>query len=153
MPLPVLEQIAENVEAALRQVRIINGYNCDASVIRRSVAGDPQDDNVLIVTQGDPPKQDDTPQDVMEWMQPFLVMCWVRESESSTIPIDRRLNLLCCDVEKAMMVDPHRGGLAIDTIPRVKMYFTATDGSGEAIEYQFDVHYRTRLGDPFTRAG
>lgn len=150
MPLPILEQIAENVEATLRGIRLAAGYNTDALVERRLRHGNKIRDNLLVIHQDDPPKQDGPPQQAMEWLQPFQIMCYCIESEDSTIPIDRRLNLIEADVEKAMMVDYTRGGLAVDTIPRVKAYFTDTDTGAEGIIYQFDVQYRTAYGDPFT---
>jgi hypothetical protein len=151
MALPIVEQIAENVELTLRGIRLVNGYQHDVEVERHKRDGNRIRDKLLVIYQDDPPKQDDTPQDSITWMQPFMVLCWAVESENSTNSIDRRLNLLAADVEKIMLADHNRGGLALDTITRARHYITDTESAGEGILVHFDVQYRVERTDPYTR--
>lgn len=149
---PIVEQIAENLVETLRSIRLSNGYHQDVTVERRLLAGNHVRDNLIVVFQNDPPKQDEAPVQRIEWMQPFMCLCYCIESEKSSVAIDKRLNRIRSDVEKAVMANPSRGGIAIDTIIRQPLYFTDTDASAEGIIVQVDVQYRVLETDPYTRA-
>lgn len=149
--IPIVERIAEDVLRALQGVSRSAGYNVDLRPERFKAAGNSVADNQVIVCQGDPPPQSGSPQRQIDWMQPFVLLCYIIPRPGDRDPTDRRLNILRADVERAMMLDKSRGALAFDTIPRLAVQINDVDTGVPGVLLQFDVHYRTKLGDPYSQ--
>lgn len=83
-------------------------------------------------------------------MLSITLNCWVQDGDNPAQAIDH----LAADVEKALMVDCHRGNLAIDTyIKNIRKVITQ-DLEGEATcEIDIDIEFRHQHGDPYTAIG
>ena len=85
-----------------------------------------------------------------EWLQPFVLMAVVLDSDRSTDSIDTRLNKVRADIQKKLRQDPYRGNNAMDTILLPSNKFD--DGKGfSGIAVAVAVEYRTLENDPYTK--
>jgi hypothetical protein len=151
----IRERIIVNVVATLWRVSSALGYvNTVTSVVRPNPGvGALMQDRQIVVWMGKPQQApDDEPQTGREWLLPVCMLISVVESETSSVPIDARINSICADVEKELMVDINRGGLAINTFiadpDPSDIDANAHDG---LIVFIANVHYRTRWNDPYTQ--
>lgn len=155
--LPLSERIARNLIETVKGIRKSAGYHNDvAAVERRKQFGRHSGDRVVVMYQGDPERAQEgettTNDSNIIWLHPFAFDCYVVEQEGAD-PVDYRINTIRADVEKAVMVDPHRDNLAIDTIPGDPQIFTDEDGGQIAgVMVNVVVKYRTRLDDPNIQA-
>lgn len=150
----IIEQIALNVVTTLQGITIANNYTRDVSQVVRPHpgVGDARQDMQIIVAQGNPSVIEDRPQQHKQWRQPFAAICCVQELKASTTSIESRQNSIRADVEKILMVDFHRGGLAINTVITDPLYADTDAGANEGIvAVNFDVIYRTLLQDPYSQ--
>lgn len=153
MTVPIIENIAVNIAAAVDAITTVNGFNQDLSALRprRNDFSDvvPEDGKVLVVQ--DDEDQAEQPIGVQEWIQTFVLVAMVIDSDSASGSIDTRINQVRADIRKKMMEDPTRGGNAIDTIllPAAKF----DDGEGfTGIAVAVAVQYRVEHDDPYTKA-
>ena len=160
--LPIIERIAEAIEARLATIAIANGYKTDVADVARPTRPDLQDvrfqDYLVVLLQGDSAAapEDDSPQMRATRIQDFAVACVARPSEKSLTAVDRLLNVFAADVVNCAMTDPTwtAGGeaLAIDTwiasIERVPM----TDEAATVDIVHLEVLYRTSVTDMYELA-
>lgn len=158
MPAPiecVLERIADNVIAALQNVRTLNGYGHDLIVQEPdAVDGNAIQDQLCVLVKGNPTAESDgVPLNQSQWSQPFEASACRIRPESDVTPIRQLLARLAADVIKSLTQDVHRGGLAIDTIIGTPTfdYASASANSG-VVTISFTVVYRTLFNDPFRSA-
>lgn len=150
---PIDEQIIQNVVSTIGIVTVTNGFaNTITSVERPNPGiGNVGKNLAAVVYQGNPEPIEDSIQTGREWMHPINILITVVESEGSSTPIDQRINSIRADVEKALMADITRGGLAIDTLVRAPqlgdILITAHQGEVTVV---VDVQYRTLWNDPYT---
>lgn len=145
---PIVEKIAQNIEAAINLVTVANGFNQILTAVRsrRVDFSDvtPSDGIVLLVMGGE-----EQPEGVIgcqEWIQGFELVCFVLDSDRSTDAIDIRKNKVRADLQKKLKADPSRGGLAIDTELAPSSQFE--DGIAVGIK----VYYRVDMYDPYELA-
>ena len=112
----IREKIRDNVMTTLATITTGNGYANTVTVEARKQWGNDPADQKLVLWQLDPTEDSDAPLGDKQWEQPYAVLCFVVESETSSTAIDERINSLIADVQQVLMVDPHRGSLANDTI-------------------------------------
>src|SRR4051812_42782118 len=115
MPDPIIEQIAAKLLTAAQQITTANGYFGNATVERSMFTPASPNDYQIILSEGDAARDPDQPSNADEqiaWLAPFAFACFVRESKDSTVPLNRRLNLIWADVVRAVMADPTLGDLA-----------------------------------------
>lgn len=159
--LPVIERIVRNIVETLEGVSDAAGYATTLSAVERPkpALGNRNRDQLAVVVQGKPKQvtadENEGPgaYNFVTWEQPIAVVLTVVESEASDVSIDERLNLIRSDVERAIMIDAHRGGLALDTRiedPEYPDPETLQSNQGEVWAI-FTVHYRTRYDDPYTQ--
>ena len=155
--LPLSERIARNLVDTVKGINTAAGYhNTVSAVERRKQFGRHSGDRLIVLFQGDA-ERDETVEPTtntapVQWKHPFAFDCYVVEPEGGA-PVDLRINTIRADVEKAVMVDPHRGGLAIDTAVGDPQIFTDEEGGQIAgVTVTVVVKYRTRLNDPNTQA-
>jgi hypothetical protein len=167
--LSILERIALDVVRSLADVTAANGYqNTVADVLRPNPGvGNDVIDRRLIVIQGPEVREWDAPEQYTQWLQSFLILSMVIESEASSTSIDSRLNSLAADVEsclaksRATLTDPithatyggqTRGGLAEDTILAGRGKDVDADPAAHdgAVLVLVQVRYRTKYNDPLT---
>jgi hypothetical protein len=151
----IRERIIANIVATLWRVNSALGYvNTVTSVVRPNPGvGVLMQDRQIVVWMGKPQQvaEEDEMQTGRGWLLPVRMLITVVESETSSVPIDARINSICADVEKELMVDINRGGLAINTFivdPEPSdIDSNAHDGS---IVFIANVYYRTAWNDPYT---
>lgn len=146
----IRERIRDNILTTLAGISTSSGYANTVTVEARRQWGNDPADRKLVVYQAEGSEMDVAQQNnrAKQWSQRFAVECYALESETSTTAIDDRINTLLADVEKALMVDYGRGGLAIDTsiVESGIMYFEGGQAAGGVLA--FDVYYQTDLYDP-----
>ncbi len=157
MATSIVERIAQAVATQLATITAANGYdNTVSDVIRPRRTGEnykPLDKNVVLMQQ-------DAERDTENvaagypagyaWKQSFTVDGIVRQSESSTLPMDQVLNSFVADIQKAIMEDVHWGGLAMDTELTSVEYPEPAQGF-EGATIWFDVTLRVKENDPYTQ--
>ena len=148
LSVPKLERIARDIEETLQSVRVANGYFNDLIVERRRGLGNTMRDRFAVLFQGDA-EAEDGPTQFHNWLQNFMVLVYISHSNTATSPTDEVINTIRADIERVLMVDPRRGGLAHDTIIRSVVLIPYEDASAEGVIVSFDVRYRTALADPF----
>lgn len=117
-PDPIVEQLAANINAALAGVTKTAGYTGDLNVIRATTSTteiDPSDLKTVIWQEN--PRPMPAPYGQVGRKQIFAIVVYIREGETTGVPIDRRINLVVADIERALMADPRRGGICyIDNV-------------------------------------
>jgi hypothetical protein len=145
----------KDVVDTLKQVTRNGGANQDLDVERPTPAlGNRLRDNLTLVYIGQRIKEEERPQQYAQYRQIISVLYHAIESESSSVPIDQRLNNAAADIENAICESEEirrRDGWAIDTIPGDVTPLNSAVGANEGtIVIDFEVQYRTTFGDPFT---
>lgn len=160
---PIYERLAQAIQAQLETVTTAAGYNQTLVVERcKPNLGNARKRFGAILVQGDRKRineGDESPtgrnpaygQD--EWWAAFMVVLTALDSETSTDPVDRVMNLMIADTEKALAEDPQWGGLAILTEFGDTTQLDSPNPGFNGIEYAipFAVYYRTLAGDPYTQ--
>ena len=154
---PLVELIAQNIETAVNEITAANGYNQDLTAVRPKrwdPFGDGGPDNgivYIVQTDEEPMSDPDGPVGRKEWIQTFVLIAVVLDSDSATESIDTRINRVRADIQKKLMVDPTRGARAIDTYMGPSSI--VNDGQGmSGVEVEMMVHYRVSYEDPYTSA-
>ena len=159
MSTPIVEQIAQEIDARIAEITTANGFNQDLTPLRPTrlnLEGDvAPTDGTVVILQEDPSEDDENSTDgnaaIKAWVQSFSLAAFVIASDATTTAIDTRINQVRADIEKKLTADITRGGLAIDTrIRPPRMFNEAPQATGIVINV--DVHYRTREDDPYTAA-
>ena len=148
MSYPVIEYIAEDIEAAINAITRANGFNQDLVAVRprRNDFSDiaPVDGTVLI-WQDDETEPEEQLYSTQSWVQPFCLQVIVLDSDTAVSSIDTRLNQVRADIHKKLREDITRGGYAYETeiAPSIKF--------DEGIAVFVNVHYRTKENDPYQK--
>jgi hypothetical protein len=153
---PVNERILQAVETALQGVTAANGYRLTvAEVHRPKVPGlnwTPKDLSAVLV-MGVPrrePEQDRPGNPPLRgWRMPVLISGLVIQAETTTVPLDQRLNVLGAELTRAAMASPQWGGLALLTELGEPELFRDPSGA-EGIMLTIEVVYSVRENDPFS---
>jgi len=158
-PVPIIEQIATDLQSAINEITEDNGWDETLVAVRPTRIGfednaQPEDLKVLII-------QDDAEFNAevssqgnaasRAWWQSFSVIAFVINDDTSTDAIDTRMNYVASDIQKKVMEDPYRSGLALDT----RIAGTARFAEGPAfsgIAINVEILYRTREDDPYELA-
>jgi hypothetical protein len=150
MSTAVVELIAANLATTLAGVTEDNGYTFDAAVYRPKRLSDSQvpSDKTIWLMQADAQVDEDEPQGRMQVLQTWMVYIWVVPAKGSTTASDTIGNARVADVHEALMVDPTRGGNAIDTI--VGPASVSWEAEVVAFAVPVAVRYRTDIDDPRT---
>jgi len=144
----ILEQIAKAVTAKLEDL-VTAGTAADVQRPLRPGIPDRLQHTSLVLYQDDP-TEDQSPHRFKQWIQPFIIECYIRPSDDSTTPVEETINNLRAEVEKKLLEDPSFGGLAVDTRIRAPRLFQLDEGF-EGIAVRADVIYRTIETDPFSQ--
>ena len=154
---PVLETIALNIQAAVAAITESAGFNQDLECVRPTrlaFEGDaaPKDGRVVLL-QLDPTIDEENSLEAnpprTAWLQPFALVAFVINDDTTTTALDIRLNQVRSDIEKKLMADQTRGGNAIATYIAAPERFAADSGE-TGIIVRADVLYRTEDDDPYT---
>jgi hypothetical protein len=151
MSTAVVELIAANLATTLGGVTEDNGYTFDATVYRPARLDDSQvpSDKTIWLMQAEAQVDEDEPQGSMQVVQTWMAYVWVLPAKGSTTAADTTGNARVADVHTALMVDPTRGGNAIDTI--VGPASVSWESEVVAFAVPIAVRYRTDIDDPRSR--
>jgi hypothetical protein len=153
MSLPIIEQIAVAVTAVVDAVTAAAGYHQDLTAVRpkRSDWSDVAPvDNTVLVWQADDDPVETAAYGTLEFVQDFVLVCFVLDSDTAVDSLDTRLNAVKSDLRTAFAAASTLGGLALDVLAGPSVKFDDGKGlSGTAVT--FAVHYRTLLTDPNTQ--
>ncbi len=153
---PVLELIAQDIQAKINAITEVGGWEQTLVAVRPTRMGFegnamPEDLNVLVV-QDDPDEDEEHSAEgnvcSKAWIQPFLLIAFVIASDSSEVAIDTRINSVQADIQKKLMEDITRDGLAFDTRIRGSARFNESPNF-TGVVVRADVFYRTRENDPY----
>lgn len=150
---PIVDKIAQDLEARINEITTENGFSENLIALRPKRLDfenvTPTDKTVLI-EQADETKPEEQPYSAIEWIQPFILWALVISSDKSTESINKRINRVRADIQKKLREDVTRGGNAIDTILLPSAIFDDGEGfSGVAVAIA--VQYRVNENDPYTK--
>ena len=151
--LPIIEKIAAEITDRINEITVAAGFNQTLVAVRpkRNDFSDiaPVNGKVLIWQGNEAPPEAEAI-GCEEWLQEFLLVAIVKDSDAATTSIDTRLNLVRADIQKKLIADPTRGGNAIDT--KFQGSYKFDDGEGfSGIVVAVVVHYRTQFKDPYSK--
>jgi len=152
MSIPIVEQIAASIAVDIAAITTANEYNQDLTAVRPKKVDfeTAWDDLTVLISQDTAVKDGEMTNNCQQWRQTFFATAIVIDSDKAETSIDTRLNQVAADIQKKLMVDEYRGGLATDTIIMGAVGFD--DGAGfTGINVVFDVQYRTLINDPYTQ--
>jgi len=150
MAKPIIELIAENIEAAVNQITVANGYQQTLSAIRpkkNDFAYDLPENNKVLILQSDE-EVVKPPTAYKRWRAIFGLTAIVIDSDAETESIDSRLNRITADIEKKLKEDNRRGENAISTEVESCVFFSVEKCSGS--EIRVAVEYQTKFDDPYS---
>lgn len=150
---PVSELCSANLATTLAGIVTGGTYTWTANVERTTRLGNSVSDGTVVVHLSDITEinEDDEQCQLKEWWQDYLIVVYVVLPEGTATPIDQAISIRRADVEKILMIDPTRGGNAIDTKIKAPTYFTTTKGATEGVMVNARVRYRTSETDPYTQ--
>jgi len=154
MSTPRVEHIAVNVEATINTITEGNGFNQDLVAVRpkRNDFKDvTAEDGKVLIWQADDELPEEQAYGAQHWVQSFILMAIVLDSDDAETSIDTRLNQVRADIQKKLIEDVTRGGYAFETVllPCAKF----DDGQGfTGIAVNVAVHYRVKDNDPYMGA-
>lgn len=151
---PITELITLDVIAALKSIRVSNGYSFDAIVEREEPKrGNTIQPSSVIVREGEEDPLDSPGTGIHEWNKPLYIECYAVETDDSTTAAKQRANGMNADVIKALRANNGwtRNGLAVDTLVRSPRQILPENGGYYGVSVQIDVHYRTNENDPYTQ--
>ena len=156
MSTPIIELIALDIVTAITAITTGNGFNQTLTALRpRRV--DYKDtapkDGTVYVWQGDAEEASAQTFPLKAWIQPFKLVAIVIDSDATATSIDTRLNQVRSDIEKKLMEDVGRSGLANGgdgTVIRAPEKFDEGP-SYTGITVNIEVQYRTLETDPYTQ--
>lgn len=148
----IIEIIAQNIETSINAITQSNGFHEDLTAIRPKIIDFDKVtpiDRIVLIVQETQDKAEAQPIGSIEWLEPFAIVAFVINSETSEEAIDIRRNRIRADIQKKLAEDIQRGGYAINTIFGGSNFFD--DGEGfSGVMLEVIVHYRVKEDDPYT---
>lgn len=146
----IFEQILDNMVETLSRVRLVDGYFNDFIAVREEQFGNSPRDGLVVVVAGDPIPEP-PPFGFEQFLRPVGVICYAIEPEDSVRNISTRLESMAADVRKALSIDLHRGGNAMNTkldIAQARDEFFKTE-SPYSVLVKPHIQYRHLRGNPY----
>lgn len=142
----ILENISANIATTLAGVTTAAGYH-QTLIVKRSRRSDFEDiaaeDFTAIVIQ-EAESERESPYSHTDRAMNYLVPVILMDDDRSTLALDTLKNRVRADIEKALRVDPTRGGYALDTVLK------PPDDFAHGITVKFEVWYRFNENDPYS---
>jgi len=154
MSTPILETIAEFIKDAIAEITTGNGYNQTLTSIRPRrihITDQINRDLQVVVTQGSPEIFQRVVADnhVVTWRQPFICEAVAVDSDDAATAIETRLNQICADMQKKLVIDETCDGnahyLEFDP-PEI-----AHGPELSTVKLTVNVIYRVLKSDPYTK--
>jgi len=144
---PIIENISANIATTLAGVTVANGYH-QTLTVKRSRRSDFEDiaENTytaILIQEEETDRQG--PYGLRDQAMNYSIAVLVLDDDRTTDAIDTLKNRVRSDIEKALRVDPTRGGYAIDTVLKPPVNFT------HGIAVQIEVWYRTNANNPYSQ--
>jgi hypothetical protein len=151
MSVSCIEQIALAIEAALNTL-VAAGHVASVERPKRIGLEITPRDKTIYLYQDSPTEDAEASCGFKQWLQPFVIDCFVVPSDESTTPVDTAINELRARVEMKVREDPIFGlpGLVIETEIQEPVMFSAVSGAYAGIRLTAVVVYRTRENDPYS---
>lgn len=147
MSLPIKELIALDLLGVLNGVQVDAGFNTNLNAERVDELSNTPGDSKAVLYEESEVREESPSYGRDGYFVTFKVRSWGVDSEDGGISPDRRLAIICGDIIKAVMIDPHRNNKAYNTkIAGIKTY---PQNEPPAVDVSVEVHYRTALNDPF----
>jgi len=153
MSTPIVEHIAVFIKDAINAIKEGDDWNQTIKAIRPkrlSLADEITDDLTAIIQMDDPSPAENQPNGTAAWVQPFAVQVILISSDNVTTSYETRINKVRSDIEKKIMADPTCGGHAYNIELKAPNFFG--DESFTGVVVNFEVEYRTKDDDPYTKA-
>ena len=123
-----------------------------ALAVQRAMATTEPAHLLAVIFQNPADRVDDAAVGTDEWVQQYAIVVYVVPLEGDQTPVDSYSNAAFGAISKALMADPYRGGLALNTVVQAPLFFPAVAGEFAGLTFNFDVQYRAAIDDPFTPA-
>jgi hypothetical protein len=153
MGTPISHSIFDNVISTLQGITTTAGYNQTVARVERYRPLDEPNPATFPTLHAwiESKQRDETEICYTDHAHTLVVRGFTRDGNDPALAIDK----LMADVEKALKVDPTRGGYAIRTAARgvEEPEVIMGDGfGGRAIAYaEFEIAFRTKRGNPFSQ--
>ena len=152
----VRERIMKNLQAALQQITVANGYATTLNLVERILQqGQTTSPPMIILGEDKDEVLLDGPLSGNTGLTARHMTVWVRCIVQQDTDLDARsaseaLNALAADVQRKLQEDYTRGGLAVNTqeIGLGTVMFDAGDPPALFIDSEWQVHYRHNRLDP-----
>lgn len=151
---PLFEQITQNIVTSLAEIPNVGGCGEFLIIQRPDRRGNKVQDGLVVIHLDNPIKEEplsQTAEGRIDWILPYVLEAYVVDSEGSSRPPDQRIVTIWADIYKALLADPFRNGLAIDTVPIAPVWMDDEQGRWQGVLANFDVRCRTMYDDPYTR--
>lgn len=152
MPDTIRERIMKNIKTALEGITVANGYDNTVKIVERVKQGGQTTKDVpyLQITNGVESPHESQENPTLRKKLPVYVIIGTRQDEETDPKwADEVVNSLLGDVQRAMQVDPTRGGLAIDTIEGSNGPMPVEEGMTALETFQeYTIDYRHSRTDP-----
>lgn len=157
MPAPVAYTIGElcqqNLVEVLSSISTYNSYLSDLTVeVVKQGGNPPLRDGLALVGFGTPKPQDGAPVQFEEFLMPVGVCIYIIQSEKTSDPaiLRQRLTAAAGDVRRALLLDRHRGGNAVNTEFPDPDELHETNSPPMVIVWP-NIRYRHLMNDPYRR--
>jgi len=144
----VREDVIQNLVTTLQGVTKTAGYNITINRVERikMVGLDIREFPTVLVIPADEVKEQ-SPSDKYTCRLAVTLECWIQEYGD----VSAQVNILLADIEKALMVDHTRGGVAVDTkLLGNSAFYNEVNKPYGGVEIRIEVHYRHKFSDPYT---
>lgn len=139
----VRENILENIKSTLEAVSSI------ASVQRWDKRGSILRQVPCVIVSAGPEEKEPSPHPMFTCRLTVYLDVWIRQNEADTQATDSILTGLLGDIEKTLMVDHTRGGIAKNTVLRSNVPFESVEGQPHAgIVIEIEIVYQHQQSDP-----
>ncbi len=152
---PIRERIVQQCEASLQAIDGTGPYHYALASVQRgkAVPGDLANLPAAFLDEGDEAISQDT-QLLLTRVLPIIIEVWVRSADEAWVRLAEGglptlANRMVADVERALMADPTRGGLAQrTTLTRNSRVQDESPGLLAAIRVEGEIQYWTAERDP-----
>jgi len=143
----VREKIIKNIVTTLQAV-VPPAYTTTIRKVERikTVGLNIQEFPTILIIPADETKTQE-PLDKYTTKFGIILECWIRNQGDISVEV----NTLLADVEKALMTDYTRGGVAVDTkLVSNSAFYNEVNKPYGGIEIRIEIHYRHKYNDPYT---
>lgn len=151
---PIIEQIAQDIVSTLQTVTTANGYQQSVNEVTRERQSDHDDwtaeNHDIRVVQGNSQRVEAEATLMNTWLTPFLCMAFVSPQKDNATPLDTLKSRFAADISKALMADPQRSNLALNTEVAAWMQFETDEQAYQGITVVLEVTHRTLETDPYS---